>query len=50
VTASQLRRKLYQAARLLGDAQAVKRGRIGPRIANRTMGRLVGRAMRGLWR
>ena len=32
------------------DAQAVKRGRIPQRTANRLMGKAVGRLMRGLWR
>lgn len=34
----------------LGDAQAVRRGRVGQRVVNRVLGRLVGRAMRGVWR
>lgn len=44
------RRLTHKATVLLGDAQAVKRGRVGPRITNRVMGRLVSRLMRGLWR
>lgn len=44
------RRAAYLTSRTLGDVQAVKRGRVGPRIANRVMGRMVSRLMRGLWR
>lgn len=44
------RRATHRATVLLGDAQAIKRGRIGQRITNRLMGRLVARLMRGLWR
>lgn len=35
---------------VLGDAQAVRRGRIGQRILNRLIGRMVGRGMRRVWR
>ncbi len=45
-----LRRTLYLASRTAGDLQAIKRGRIGPRITNRVAGRAVNRSMRGLWR
>jgi hypothetical protein len=38
---------LYTVARFLGDYQAVKRGRVGKRIANRMIGRSV---VRRLWR
>jgi hypothetical protein len=44
------RRTTHKATVLLGDAQAIKTGRIGPRIANRLMGKLVARVMRNLWR
>jgi hypothetical protein len=47
---SALRAILYMLARLLGDAQAVKRGRVGQRVANRMIGRAVGKATRRLWR
>lgn len=39
-----LRSWLYFLARLLGDANAIARGRIVQRIANKIIGRLVGRA------
>lgn len=44
------RRRTYQAARLLGDVQAVRSGRIGQRLLNRLMGRTVAKAMKGVWR
>ena len=42
-----MRSWLYWLARLLGDIEAVRRGRIGKRIARRLAGRVVGGA---LWR
>jgi hypothetical protein len=45
-----LRALLYVIARLLGDAQAVRKGRVGQRVANRVIGRAVGKASRKLWR
>lgn len=50
MTLTQFRRLLYSLARLLGDVQAVRRGRIGHRLVNRMVGRAVGRGMRGVWR
>lgn len=44
------RRATHRATVLLGDVQAIKTGRIGQRVANRLMGRLVSAIMRGLWR
>lgn len=44
------RRWLFLGSRALGDAQAVKRGRIGQRVVNRTVGRQVNKAMKGIWR
>jgi len=38
---------LYRLARLLGDVNAVQKGKIGRRIARRTAGKLTGR---GLWK
>lgn len=36
---------LYWLARLLGDVNAVRRGRVGQRIARRAVGRKVGRVL-----
>jgi hypothetical protein len=41
-----MRGTLYRWARLLGDAKAIKRGRIGKRIANRVIGRVI---VKRLW-
>ena len=45
-----LRSLLYLVARLLGDMNAVRRGRIGQRIVRRLAGRATGRALRRLLR
>lgn len=37
---------LYWLARLLGDVRAVRRGRVGRRIYNRILGRLLSRLFR----
>ncbi len=50
MTLAKSRRRTYQAARLMGDIQAVRSGRIWQRLANRLIGRLVGRGMKGVWR
>jgi hypothetical protein len=45
-----MRRILYLLARLLGDVNAVKKGRVGRRIARRAAGKATGRLFRGLFR
>ncbi|HXF73695.1 MAG TPA: hypothetical protein VNO79_13935 [Actinomycetota bacterium] len=40
---------LYAIARLLGDAQAARRGRVGRRIGRRLAGKAVGRGLRKLF-
>lgn len=47
---STLRTFLYALARLLGDVQAVRRGRVGRRIGRRLAGKVTGRALRKLFR
>ena len=44
------RRVNHKIGVFLGDVRAVQTGRIGERIANRIIGRLVSKAMRGVWR
>ena len=44
------RRTLYRSARVLGDVQAVRRGRVSQRLVNRGLGRLVGRLLSRLWK
>ena len=51
LTIPKVRRSLYRSARILGDVQAVRRGRVSRRIARRGVGKLLGRTlMRGLFR
>jgi hypothetical protein len=39
---------LYRIARLMGDANAVKKGKVGRRVARRAAGKVAGRGMRKL--
>lgn len=41
-----IRSLLYWLARLLGDYNAVRRGRIGQRLVRRVAGKAAGRALR----
>jgi hypothetical protein len=41
---------LYALARLLGDINAVKRGRVGRRVGRRVVGRAAGKGIRRLFR
>ena len=41
---------LYRIARLMGDAQAVKKGRVGRRIGRRVAGRATGKLLGKLFR
>lgn len=45
-----LRSILYMVARLLGDVQAVRKGRIGRRIGRRLAGKLTGRMLGRIFR
>jgi len=45
-----IRSILYFIARLLGDVNAVSKGRVGKRIARRLVGRATGRALGRLFR
>ena len=42
------RSMLYQLAKLLGDINAVSKGKVGRRVARRAAGKAVGRGMRRL--
>jgi len=44
------RGSLYKLARILGDVQAVKRGRVGRRVGRRVAGKYLGRGMGRLFR
>lgn len=41
---------LYFIARLMGDVNAVKKGRVGRRIGRRVAGKATGRAMRRIFK
>lgn len=45
-----IRSWLYRLGRILGDVNAIKRGRIGKRIALRAAGRLTGRMLGRIFR
>ncbi len=45
-----IRNLLYMVARMLGDVQAVRKGRVGKRVGRRITGRLAGRGLSRLWR
>lgn len=47
---SSFRSLLYRLARLLGDANAVAKGRLGKRVERRIAGRFMGRIMGRLFR
>lgn len=41
---------LYKLARMLGDVEAVKKGRVGKRLGRRASGKASGKIMRKLFR
>lgn len=45
-----LRSLLYKTARLMGDVNAVKKGKIGKRVARRAAGRITGRGLGKLFK
>lgn len=47
---SGLRSLLYRIARIMGDVQAAKRGRVGRRIGRRIAGRATGRGLGRLFK
>ena len=44
------RRMLYIIARLMGDVNAVKKGKVGKRIARRAAGKATGRSLGKLFK
>jgi hypothetical protein len=50
VSINRTRSALYSLARFFGDYQAVKRGRVGKRLARRAAGRFSGRGLGRLFR
>jgi hypothetical protein len=47
---SKTREILYFLARILGDISAVKKGKVGKRIARRAAGRMAGKGFRKLFK
>jgi hypothetical protein len=45
VSLSRVRNLVYRAARLLGDVNAIEKGRVVPRIERRVVGRFMGRIL-----
>ena len=41
---------LYTLAKLMGDYNAVKKGKVGPRVRRRAAGKVTGKAMRKLFK
>ena len=41
---------LYKVARILGDVNAVQKGKVGRRIARRAAGKMTGRALGRMFR
>jgi len=50
VSINKFRSFLYGLSRLLGDAQAVKTGKVGKRVARRVAGKATGRILRKLFK
>lgn len=50
LTINKTRGFLYLLAKLLGDLQAARKGRVGKRIARRAAGRATGKGLRKLFR
>jgi hypothetical protein len=47
---SSTRSMLYKAARILGDVNAVQKGKIGKRVARRYAGKMTGRMLGRMFR
>ena len=45
-----LRSALYTIARLMGDVNAVKKGKVGKRVARRAAGKVTGRGLGKLFK
>ncbi len=45
---SKTRSLLYKTARVLGDIDAVKKGKVGKRVKNRMLGKLTGKLLKKL--
>ncbi len=47
---NKLRRTLYMFSRVLGDINAVKKGKVGKRVGRRVAGRSTGKMLRKLFK
>ncbi len=45
-----IRSSLYKVARILGDINAVKKGKVGKRVARRAAGKATGRSLGKLFK
>ncbi len=45
-----LRNALYKVARIMGDVNAVKKGKVGKRVARRAAGKATGRSLGKLFK
>ncbi len=45
-----LRSSLYKIARLMGDVNAVKKGKVGKRVVRRAAGKVTGRSLGKLFK
>jgi hypothetical protein len=50
VSINKTRSMLYKTARVLGDVNALNRGKVGKRVARRVVGRATGRQLGRLFR
>ena len=50
LTINKTRSALYSIAKLLGDYQAVRRGRVGRRVGRRIAGKITGRGLGRLFK
>jgi len=49
MTINSIRNILYSIARLLGDVNAIQKGKIGQRIVRRTTGRMTGKMLQKIF-
>ncbi|SES69120.1 hypothetical protein SAMN05216389_101433 [Oceanobacillus limi] len=47
---NKIRKTLYKIARILGDVNAVKKGKVGKRVGRRVAGKATGKALRKLFK
>lgn len=45
-----IRSSLYKVARIMGDVSAVKKGKVGKRVARRAAGKITGRSLGKLFK